>query len=69
MENLPVQPSPYVMNILGKELPILGTATETVGYENKIVVLPIVVIKGQGANLFGQNWLDHTRYSRAYDQA
>ena len=46
---------------LGKELPVLGTVHVTVGYESQKASLPLVIVKGQGASLFGRNWLDHIR--------
>ncbi len=41
---------------LGKELPVLGTVQVTVSYESQKASLPLVIVKGQGASLFGQNW-------------
>lgn len=46
---------------LGEELPILGTTDIEVTYENQTVSLPLVIVKGEGASLFGRNWLQQIR--------
>ena len=44
---------------LGKELPVLGTTEVEVVYET--VILPLIIVRGQGSSLFGRNWLEHIR--------
>lgn len=44
---------------LGKELPILGTTDIEVTYESQKMTLPLVIVKGEGASLFGRNWIEH----------
>lgn len=46
---------------VGEELPILGVANVDVMYGSQSASLPLVVVKGDGANLFGRNWLEHIR--------
>ena len=46
---------------MGKELPVLGVATVAVSYESQTTLLPLVVIKGDKASLFGRNWLEHIK--------
>ena len=43
---------------MGEELPVLGVATVAVGYESQTTSLPLLVVKGDGASLFGRNWLE-----------
>lgn len=59
-DSVTIQPSNIMLRTyLGKELPILGTANVDVTYETQKVSLPLVVVKGEGASLFGQNWLQY----------
>ena len=44
---------------LGKELLVLETNEVEVSYESQTVLLPLVIVKGQGSSLFGYNWLEH----------
>ena len=46
---------------MGEELPVLGVATVAVGYESQTTSLPLVVVKGDGASLFGRNWLERIK--------
>ena len=46
---------------LGKELPVLGTTEVEVVYESQTVMLPLIIVRGQGSSLFGHNWLEHIR--------
>ena len=46
---------------MGEELPVLGVATVAVSYELQTTFLPLVVVKGDGASLFGRNWLEHIK--------
>lgn len=41
----------------GDELPVLGMTDVSVTYENQSAMLPLLVVEGQGASLFGRNWL------------
>ena len=38
---------------LGKELPALGTTEVEVVYESQTVMLPVIIVRGQGSSLFG----------------
>ena len=49
----------------GDRLPVLGEATVTVTYESQSVTLPLIIVQGQGAALFGRNWLYHIRLNWA----
>ena len=54
-----IQPSNITLRTyLGKELPILGTVEVEVQYKSQKALLPLIIVKGQGASLFGRNWLD-----------
>ena len=47
---------------LGEEIPVLGQAVVNVKYESQTVNnLPLMITIGQGASLFGRNWLQHVR--------
>ncbi len=55
-----VSPTNMVLRTyLGKELPLLGTVEVEVKYESQTKRLPLVIVRGEGANLFGRNWLEH----------
>ena len=41
----------------GHSLPILGIVDLKIAYKSQQITLPIVVVKGQGPNLLGQDWL------------
>ena len=43
----------------GQRLPVLGTVNAQVKYGDQSKVLPLLVVEGDGASLFGRNWLDH----------
>ena len=61
-ESTTLQPSSIILRTyLGKELPILGTVEVNVEYESQNETLSLLVIKGQGASLFGRDWLKHFR--------
>ena len=38
---------------------MLGTLTVNVKYKEKVYKEPLLVVKGDGPDLFGRNWLDH----------
>ena len=40
---------------------MLGVATFAVSYESQTTLLPLVVVKGDKASLFGRNWLVHIK--------
>ena len=42
---------------MGEELPVLGVATVAVSFESQSTFLPLAVVKGDGASLFGRNWI------------
>ena len=48
---------------MGQELPVLGTTTINVRYGSQTTSLPLVVVKGDGASLFGRNWLEHIKFN------
>lgn len=57
-----LQPTTIVLRTyLHKELPVLGIAQVKVTYELQSQSLELVVVKGEGASLFGRNWLQHIR--------
>ena len=43
----------------GQELPVLGSVTTRVEYEGQQKSLPLIVVQGGGASLFGRDWLEH----------
>ena len=49
----------------GDGLPVLGKATVFVTYESQTVKLPLIIIQGEGAALFGRNWLERIRLNWA----
>lgn len=50
--------SPIKLQTYSKQpLGVLGSTEVTVGYEQQEVVLPLIVIKGEGSALFWTNWL------------
>ena len=49
----------------GDGLPVLGKATVSVTYESQTVKLPLIIIQGEGAALFGRNWLERIRLNWA----
>ena len=46
---------------MGEELPVLGVTTVAISYESQTTFLPLVVVKGDRASLFGRNWLEHIK--------
>ena len=46
---------------MGEEIPLLGVATVAVSYESQTTFLPLVVVEGDRASLFGRNWLEHIK--------
>lgn len=45
----------------GESLQVLGAIKAQVKYEDQRVELPVLVIKGHGPNLLGQDWLTKIR--------
>ena len=45
----------------GEVLPLVGQATVTVSYKSQVISLPLLIVQGDGAALFGRNWLEHLR--------
>ena len=45
----------------GKKIQPLGSCSVEVKYNNKGAILPLLVIKGNGPNLLGCNWLPYIR--------
>ena len=43
----------------GEQLQPIGSADVKVQYKSQSVTLPILVLEGEGPDLFGQNWLKH----------
>ena len=43
----------------GKEIPVLGTikVEVTLGSQRKVLVLSLVIVKGEGPSLLGRDWL------------
>ena len=41
----------------GEAIPVLGTVDVVVKYGVQIATLPLLVVKGEGPNLLGRNWL------------
>ena len=63
---VPIEPTEVrLRTYTGDGLPVLGEATVTVTYESQSVTLPLIIVQGQGAALFGRNWLDHIRLNWA----
>ena len=48
----------------GEALEIIGHALEEVTYQDQTTKLPLQILKGNGLNLFGRNWLKNTRLNR-----
>ncbi len=46
---------------LGEKIPLLGSCTVKVGYGKQAVELPVIVVQGRRASLFGRDWLRHVR--------
>ena len=46
---------------MGEVLPLVGKVTVFVAYKSQVVSLPLLIVKGEGAALFGRNWLEHIR--------
>lgn len=55
------QPDPTLHQYNGQDLPVVGAVDVHVYYEGQTATLPLVVVKGQGASLFGRNWLEQIR--------
>lgn len=61
-ESVTVSPTNITLRTyLGKELPLLGTIDVEVSYEEQTKLLPLVIVQGKGADLFGRNWLENIR--------
>lgn len=45
----------------GECIPVLGQFTATVQYEDQVNELPLIVVKGNGPNLCGRNWLQKVK--------
>ena len=45
----------------GQPIPMLGTLTINVKCKDQVYREPLLVVKGDGPDLFGRNWLDHIR--------
>ena len=45
----------------GEQLQPIGSADVKVQYKSQSVILPILVLEGEGPDLFGRNWLKHIR--------
>lgn len=45
----------------GECIPVLGQFTTTVQYEDQVNELPLIVVKGNGPNLCGRNWLQKVK--------
>ena len=45
----------------GEKIQPLGSCSVEVKYNNKGATLPLLVIKGNGPNLLGRNWLPYIR--------
>lgn len=43
---------------MGEILPLLGKVTVSVAYHSQVVVLPLLIVQGEGAALFRRNWLE-----------
>ena len=50
----------------GERLDVLGKASVTVEYKNRVAGLPVYVLKGRGSNLMGRNWLGHINLDWGY---
>ena len=44
---------------MGEVLPLVGKVTVSIAYKSQVVSLPLLIVKGEGAALFGRNWLEH----------
>ena len=42
-------------------MPLVSQATVTVSYKSQVISLPLLIVQGDGAALFGRNWLEHLR--------
>ena len=40
------------------EVPVIGSVDVEVKYESQVFTLPVIVVKGDGPNLFGRDWLN-----------
>ena len=43
----------------GERLQPIGCADVNVQYKSQYITLPVLVLEGEGPNLFGHNWLRH----------
>ena len=46
----------------GEKIQPLGTCSVEVKYKNEDAILPLLVIKGNGPNLLGPNWLSYATW-------
>ena len=61
-DSVTVQPSNIVLHTyLRKKLFTLGTVEVDITYETQKATLPLVIVNGEGASVFGRNWLKHIR--------
>ena len=51
----------HLQTYSGEPLPVLGQSTVCVRYRQQKRQLPLIVVEGEGASLFGRNWLRHIR--------
>ena len=58
MDKLPLQPPGCVLNTYTQsKIPLLGSCDVVVSYNGQQETLPLLVVKGDGANLLGRDWL------------
>ena len=58
MDKLPLQPPGCVLNTYTQsKIPLLGSCDVVVSHNGQQETLPLLVVKGDGANLLGRDWL------------
>ncbi len=58
-DSLPLQPPGCVLNTYTHDkIPLLGSCGVCVQYQDQQENLPLVIVKGDGANLLGRDWLN-----------
>ena len=50
-------PTVSLTSYSGHELEIMRQADVEITYKSQVVIMPLVVVRGQGPSLFGRNWL------------
>ena len=61
-DTVPLESTDISLHVyMGEELPVLGVATVAVSYELQTTSLPLLAVKGDGASLFGCNWLQRIK--------